>query len=136
MFRLVLAILATESSYAQEVERAEGAVPDTVQFWLTPDKQWRVRTYAIDHDIHVYQVGSRADGSGLSATEAADHIATHYANIIAKTATLNFRDPGDQDEVRRVLAAKRLKGTLEIGKAGVAFYNPDNGEYRTKSRPN
>jgi hypothetical protein len=62
MFTLVLAILTTESSYAQNVERAATAVPDTIQFWLTPEKQWRIRTYAIDHDIHVYGVGPRANG--------------------------------------------------------------------------
>jgi hypothetical protein len=27
-----------------------------------------------------------------------------------------------------------LPGVLEVGKDGVAFYNPDKGEYRTKSK--
>jgi hypothetical protein len=28
-----------------------------------------------------------------------------------------------------------LAGVLEVGKGGVAFYNPDEGEYRSKSKP-
>ena len=135
MFTLVLAILNTESSYAQEVERPAMAVPDTIQFWLAPDSQWRIRTYAVDHDIHVYMVGPRPNGSPLTTKEAADHLAKHYGNIAAKTVTLDVRDPGDKDEVRRLLAEKRLAGVLEAGKNGVAFYNPDEGEYRTRSKP-
>jgi hypothetical protein len=135
MFTLVLAILTTESSYAREEERPATTVPDTIQFWLAPDSQWRIRTYAVDHDIHVYTAGPRPDGSRLTAKEAADHIAKHYANITAKTVTLDIRDPGDKVEVRRVLAEKVLIGVLEVGKNGVAFYNPDKGEYRTRSKP-
>ena len=134
MFTLVLAILTTESSYAQEIERPATTVPDTIQFWLALDSQWRIRTYAVDHDIHVYTAGSRPDGSRLTAKEAADHIAKHYANITAKTVTLESH-PGDKVEVRRVLTEKVLTGVLEVGKNGVAFYNPDKGKYRTSSKP-
>src|SRR5262249_39557131 len=133
MFTLVLAILTTESTYAQEMERTATAVPDTVQFWLAPDSQWRIRTYAVDHDIHVYKVPPRADGSRLTVEQVKDHISKHYGDVTAKVVTLRLRDPGDKDEFRRVLDENGLAGVLEVGKDGVAFYNPDKGEYRTKS---
>ena len=135
MSTLVLAILTTESSYAQEVERSATDIPDTIQFWIAPDSDWRIRTYAVDHDIHVYKVGPRPDGSRLTADQAAEHNAKHYGDITAKAVTLHFTDPGHEDEVRRVLAENGLAGVLEVGRGGVAFYNPDRGEYRTKSTP-
>jgi hypothetical protein len=135
VFELVLAILSTESSYAREIERPATQVPDTIQFWLAPSVQWRIRTYAIDHDIHTHTLGPRADGSSFTTEEAIAHTKKHYSDIISSIVVLTLRDPNDKEEVRRVLAGHKLTGTLETGKSGVAFYNPDSGEYRSKSRP-
>ena len=49
---LIIGVLTVESSYAQNSERPSRGVPDTVQFWIDPGGAWRIRTYAIDHDIH------------------------------------------------------------------------------------
>jgi hypothetical protein len=135
MFTLVLAILTIESSYAEKVERPASIAPDTVQFWLTPESQWRIRTYSIDHDIHPYKIGARPDGSRLTPEEATAHIAKHYGGIAPKTVVLRFRDPSDKGDVRRVLEEHGLTGDLEVGKIGIAFYNPDKAKYRSKSAP-
>ena len=132
---LILTILSVESSYFQEVERPATKVPDTIQFWFTPDSQWRIRTYAIDHDIHLYTLGARPDGSRVTTDEARAHIVKHYREITASTIVLRFHDPNEPEEVRRVLAEHKLPGKLEVGKNGVTFYNPDGGEYRAKSKP-
>ena len=134
-FVLVLAILTMESSYSQGIERPAAKVPNTIQFWLAPSGQWRIRTYAIDHDIHLYTLGPRADGSPFMSDEAVAHTRKHYADITSSVIVLALHDPNDKEEVRRVLAEHKLTGTLEIGKNGVEFYNPDNGEYRSRSKP-
>lgn len=135
VFALVLTILSTESSYAREIERPATKVPDTIQFWLAPKSQWRIRTYAIDHDIHTHVLGARPDGSCFTTAEASAHTKKIYQDIISSTVVLHFLDPNNKDEVRRVLSEHKLAGTLEVNKDGIAFYNPDNGEYRTKSKP-
>ena len=135
VFTLVLSILSVDSSYAQETERAATKVPDTIQFWLAPAAQWRIRTYAIDHDIHTYTLGPRADGSRFTTEEATAHTKKHYGDIISSTVILTFHDPNNKDEVRRVFTEHKLTGTLEVSKSGIAFYNPDSGDYRTKSKP-
>ncbi len=134
VFTLVVALLSVQSSYAKEVEQPAANVPDTVQFWLTPDMQRRIRTYATDHDIHVYSLGAREEKK-VSVEFAVEHIKKNYADVTASLVVLTFVDPKDKKEVERVLAAHHLKGTLEVSKSGVAFYNPDSGEYRTKSAP-
>ncbi len=84
---LIVALLSTESSYKSEVERPATAVEDTVQFSIAA-KPWRVRTYAIDHDIHVYAIGAE-----LEAESAEAHIDKHYGHILKKRYTLKFKNP-------------------------------------------
>jgi hypothetical protein len=131
---LVVGLLSVQSSYAKEVEQPATGVPDTIQFWLTSDTQRRIRTYAMDHDIHVYSLGSIEENK-VSVEFAIEHIKKHYADVTASLIVLMFSDPKDKKEVEQLLAARHLKGTLEISNSGVAFYNPDGGEYQTKSKP-
>jgi hypothetical protein len=132
VFTLVLAILTVQSSYAQEVEQPAQRVPDTVQFWFAPDTQWRIKTFAMDHDIHVYQI----QGSGRLTTDfAQNNIKKSYGDVTASVVVLEFPDPRNQAEVERTLKQHNLNGTLEAVKEGYYFYNPDRGDYRTKSKP-
>lgn len=126
---LIVALLSTESSYKSEIERPATAVEDTVQFSIGAEP-WRIRTYAIDHDIHVYSIGAK-----LQAQVAEAHIDKNYGDVLRKRYTLKFKNPKDSKEVARVLASVGLKGTLEVAPAGFAFYNPDRKEYRTQSKP-
>ena len=73
-FTLIVAILSIESSYLDEVERPVKDVPDTVQFWLTSASQWRIKTYAIDHDIHVHRLGGEQSATRLSVDFAKRNI--------------------------------------------------------------
>src|SRR5215469_16789778 len=69
---LVLAVLTIKSSYSQNLELAVADaddVPDTVQWWLGGGSCWRLRTYAIDHDIHTYKIGNSSQAMlGLAQT--------------------------------------------------------------------
>ena len=134
-FILVLAMLSTESSYASEIERPATVVVDTAQFWFGSSGAWRVRTYAIDHDIHTYRVGGSGATPSFQPENAEAHINKHYSDVLAKLVVLRFQDPTNKAEVAQVLASQGLGGTLEVASAGFAFYNPDRGDYKTKSEP-
>ena len=134
-FILVLALLTTESSYKSEVERPATAVADTVQFWFSAQAPWRIRTYAIDHDIHTYSLGARQDGSFFSPSEAEAHINNNYSDVLRKFYVIRFKDPTNSLEVSRVLGEHGLSGTLEVASAGFAFYNPDGEKYKSQSSP-
>jgi hypothetical protein len=130
-FTLILAVLTVESSYLQVVERPARNVPDTVQFWFAPDSQWRIKTFAIDHDIHVYRVGPPR----LTAEFANNNIRKSYGEVTANVLVLEFPDPENKADVERILKEHKLKGKLEAVKDGYYFYNPAGGDYRTKSKP-
>lgn len=134
-FTLVLALLTIESSYSQDLERPATIVPDTVQFWFTPEIQWRIKTYAIDHDIHVHSVGETSSGTQLSLDLARTNIDKHYGDVVSTLIILEFNDPTNQHEVQRVLSNHKLPGILELVDTGYAFYNPDSSDYRSQTKP-
>jgi len=134
-FVLVVVLLTVESSYLQNLERPRDLVPDTVQFWFTAEVDWRIKTFAIDHDIHVHQIRTGSTARKFSPKDAVASTRKNYGDVIETVLLLEIADPNDKGEVDRVLKAHHLEGTLEIGKSGVASYNPDHGQYRSQSNP-
>ena len=134
-FVLVIALLIIESSYITNLERPHQGTPDTVQFWFTPERDWRLKTFAIDHDIHTYVIRELQVERTFFPQDAAANTQKHYGDVISRTITLEFTDLSNMDEVERILRANGLTGVLEVGKSGVAFYNPDRARYKSQSRP-
>ncbi|MBP9929014.1 MAG: hypothetical protein KBF63_07040 [Rhodoferax sp.] len=132
---LIIGVLTVESSYAQNSERPSRGVPDTVQFWIGPGGAWRIRTYAIDHDIHPHSLGDLGTMKNRPTEFAYDHIKKHYSDVLATTVVLELPDTGNTNAVRDVLARNKLKGSLVVAPNGFAFWNPDNGHYKTLSAP-
>ena len=132
---LVVGVLKIESSYARNSERPTRRVHDTVQMWIGPDSAWRIRTYAIDHDIHVYSLGHPKHMKRAPTDFARDHIKKHYGDVLFSIVVLRFDDASNALSSRRVLSSQGLDGTLEVAKSGFAFWNPDDGVYETKSEP-
>ena len=132
---LIIGILTIESSYAQNTERPSRGVPDTLQFWIGPGSAWRIRTYATDHDIHPHSLGDLEKMKDRPIEFARDHIKKHYGDVLASTVVLEFPDTRDTDAVRKVLMQHKLKGSLEVAKIGFAFWNPDDGHYKSQTKP-
>jgi hypothetical protein len=128
---LIVGLLTTESSYKSEIERPSTNVEDTIQFCFAATQPWRIRTYAIDHDIHIHSI----DGGAIDEVFAEAHIDKHYDEILKTRHTLQFKNVADSEEVNQVLQSAGLQGKLEIAPAGFAFYNPDRQDYRTQSEP-
>jgi hypothetical protein len=128
---LVLAILDIRSSYLEDrQELAERETPDTVQWWIAPDQTWRIRTFGIDHDLHLHHV------RGGDAEYYAEHTRRDYGDLIRAMYTLDFPDYQDAAAVGDVLRQAGLRPDLEISdQHGFAFWNPDRGIYRTQSYP-
>jgi len=132
---LVLAILSVKGSYLQEMEvtlEGEDDVPDTLQWWIATEGAWRIRTFAIDHDIHVYSVGV---GSEELLQLALDNNSKHYADIISCQHVLRFTDCENTKVVEQRFGKIGLPPRLEVAAGRFAFWKPDDGKYRTQSQP-
>ncbi|GLH81678.1 hypothetical protein SSBR45G_65870 [Bradyrhizobium sp. SSBR45G] len=132
---LLLAILGIRSSYARNVEVAlqdDGLPPDTLQWWLAPTGCWRIRTFAIDHDIHTHEVDGRIDDILAAASNGNRK---RYGDIIAKEHLIHFTDCSDNTEVHARFSAIALAPRLEVAAGRFAFWKPDDARYSTQSRP-
>jgi hypothetical protein len=134
-FVLVIVILTVESSYLRNTEKPVGGTSDTVQFYFTPDRDWRIKTYATDHDIHVHVIRESDQERVFAAADAEANSKKHYGDVIDRVLVLEFSDPANKAATAQILAAHNLPGQLQIGNSGVAFYNPDGGRYHSQSVP-
>jgi len=127
--------LTIESSYVQEVEQPAQGAPDTVQFWLSSGGDWRIKTFAIDHDIHIHRLGKSSSGVESTIAFAEANIRKTYGDVLQRLVVLTFEDGAKGVSAIENLRAHNLDGTLEVSNAGFAFYNPDGTLYTTQSKP-
>jgi hypothetical protein len=133
---LVVALLAVESSYIKEIERPSSKIPDTVQFWISPSSgSWRIRTFAIDHDIHVYRIGDKTSLPVLSVEQAKQNIRKSYGDVIKQLEVICISNPKYSRETELILHRAGMPGVLEVSELGFAYLNPDRGAYKTQSKP-
>jgi hypothetical protein len=95
-YRLVVALLTVRSSYLENTEEPHEGVPDTVEFWFTPDDDWRIKTFAIDHDIHVYQIRSKGSERKVDSEFAVANIHKNYGDVVDRIAVVDVDDPADE----------------------------------------
>ena len=132
---LVLAILGVKSSYSQELEIAlegEGDIPDTLQWWFGDGGCWRIRTYALGHDIHAYMIGNSPQ---TTLELAKENNLKHYGDVIKEQYVIHFADCTDRSEVQAGFERIGLAPRIEIDPSQFAFWKPDEAVYWTKSTP-
>jgi hypothetical protein len=132
---LLIARLTVGSSYVRDVEvPGDQGGFDTIQFFLPDDAPtaYRIRTFALDHDIHVHGLtglhGTLDDR--LAALRA--HLNRTAEDIVARVDVV----PVPNLDKRDLVAAGLPDGDLEVAaQAGFAFWNPDGGRYATRPAP-
>lgn len=133
MSKLMVFKLSVQSSYAEDIEREADALHfDTVQWWLADDTTWRIRTYAIDSDIHLYTM----EGA-LSDEVARENTLKNYADVTAEYFMVDLPDLDDTPAVEAAMRAYGGAATLERARngAGFAIWNPLGVHYVTRTRP-
>jgi hypothetical protein len=131
---LVVGQLSVQSSYAQNSESpADAARFDTVQWWLGPRRVWRIRTFAVDDDIHMHAVQG-VPGAVLEVARASTR--RNYADVLVRDAVIRIADYRDASAVSAQLRSELGMGELEVAEElELAFWNPTGARYQTKSQP-
>ena len=132
---LFVAILCVSSSYKNNYEQEigiDGGVPDTVQWWIGDGGVWRIRTFGIDHDIHVYQVEGGTEGMLEYARESTEK---HFGDIVCDLHEWSFKDATDSSETGKAIVASGLEPRLDFEPGRFLFWKPDNAGYRSQTRP-
>lgn len=132
---LLLAVLSIKSSYSREVETpVEGTddVPDTLQWWFGEGGCWRIRTYAMDHDIHAYRIGNSLQTT-LELAKKNNH--DNYGDIIKTQHVIHFVNCANQVELDAEFGRIGLAPRIQFDASKFAFWKPDEAVYLTKSTP-
>jgi len=133
MNKLLVFQLAVQSSYAENVERdAEGDRFDTIQWWFSHDETWRIKTYAIDQDIHTHRIAGPVEEQ-----VAMENTMEHYEDVVARAFVLEFDDLNDEREVSEAMENFGGAPSLEISRNGnhFAFWNPSRLKYMSRTTP-
>ena len=131
---LVVGQLKTKGSYAKDLEYPADEAFDTCQFFFDEASFWRVRTFAVDHDIHVHAIDGDGDLAGKERF-ARDHLEQAYGDVLARIITLDVSMATPALGLTSQLALHGLAGHVVQAPPGFAFWNPDDADYRTQSEP-
>jgi len=132
---LLLAVLSIKSSYSREEETPVGSandIPDTLQWWFGESGCWRIRTYALDHDVHAFQIGNSAQ---TTLELAKKNNRDNYGDIIATQHVIHFVDCADSGELEAEFGRIGLAPRLQFDLSRFVFWTPDDAVYSTKSSP-
>jgi hypothetical protein len=128
---LLVFVLSIQSSYLKnsELPAVEGRA-DTVQFLVLPAASWRIKTFAVDEDVHVYSLGPSRPDEVIVVTASTERT---YGDVIAKRYVVTSKTgiAGLKDELKRL----GLDDSIEVSDQGFAFAVPKDSHYRTKSTP-
>ncbi len=129
---LLIFKLLVQSSYAENTERgADGGNFDTVQWWFGATETWRVKTFAIDSDIHPHRIADPVE-----VAVAIENTMKHYGDVIAERHLITFTDPSDGAEVEERMQDLGGAAALEIALDGrFGFWNPDRRKYSSRTTP-
>jgi hypothetical protein len=128
---LVIFFLSVQSSYSSDVEmHATTGAFDTVQFYSSNGKTWRIKTYASDQDVHIWSLDpSITDIVALARTNTEKH----YGDVLSEEHIIETEE--GIEGLRSELAARGLSTHLELPKSGAVFWAPEGSHYRSKSVP-
>ena len=91
----------------------------------------RIRTYALDHDIHTHSVGQAENLLELALTNAQKH----NGDVIRSQHVIELSDCSDIRETSAAFRARGLEPRTEIAPGRFAFWKPDDARYHTQSQP-
>src|SRR5713101_8846758 len=128
---LAIFFLTVESSYAENMESIASAHPDTIQWLFTPAENWRIKTFAIDEDVHVWSIGTNLPTDPVEF--AVNNTEKHYGDVLGKRVIVGSSD--GFDALKTKLEGHGLSPHLEIDKGGFAFWAPAGTHYRTRTTP-
>jgi hypothetical protein len=128
---LVIFFLSIQSSYSSNTEiRATPESFDTVQFYASDGSAWRIKTYALDQDVHIWSLGPNVKDVVALAKE---NTFKHYGDVLTKGYVIETND--GLEGVRRELSNRGLDVHVDLPPSGSAFWSPAGTHYRSKSVP-
>lgn len=128
---LIIFFLSVQSSYSDSMEiSATEDVFDTVQFYSANGRNWRIKTCAINEDVHIWSLGADIpDIIGLARANTEKN----YGDVLSEGCIIETEE--GIEGIRAELAERGLSTHLEFPGTGAVFWSPEGAHYRSKSVP-
>lgn len=130
---LIVGQLDIQSSYLRNEELpATTERFDTVQWWIGPTVAWRIRTFAIDLDIHLHRLEPSEEliDRALASTNA------NYSDVLQFLVRIDLTDYTNENQVAAELSSALGAPGLELAPdLDMGFWNPGASHYSTQSSP-
>jgi hypothetical protein len=131
---LIVYILSVESSYSKNFERPAGERFDTLQWWIGAHGAWRIKTYAVDADIHPYKIDAERPKEEFMQL-AFDNSKKHYGDVVQKRIVIDVPAGASEASIAALLKKEGLRPEFEWVDAGYLLWLPDASKYVTKTKP-
>lgn len=131
---LYVIVLTVRGSYARDFEvpiEYPDEVPDTLQWWIEEASFWRIRTFALDHDLHLY-AGTPGGPYVLDFARSNTH--KRYRDVIRSENEVQVED-ASPDGLIRAFQREDIVPRYEISGNGYIYWKPDDADYFTRSAP-
>lgn len=131
---LLIYKLTVESSYAEDFERPATEVFDTIQWWIGNHGAWRIKTYAVDNDIHPYRLETSKPKSELLDLASAN-TKKNYGDVIAEHIVIEVPEDPNDTAICELLRTQGLEEKYEWVDSGYLLWLPGGAELKTKTKP-
>lgn len=136
MYKLIIFTLKVKSSYIKDFEESLSTndLPDTIQFWIENINSiiWRIRTYAIDHDIHISKMDFHNIKDNNLTSFLIEITTKNYGDIINSIKVLEFNNIENTNLFKEVIITNQLEPYFEQSQ-NFTFRKPDNHKYISQS---
>jgi hypothetical protein len=129
---LIIYILTIQSSYLENSQQRASGAPDTIQFCLKGGDAWRIRTFSLDHDVHVWSMGKMTPVQLESVADA--NTKKHYGDVLGRKMKIQVNSDGTNLEQQLARAGLAAHVGSPDGER-FAFWAHAPNLYRTKSSP-
>lgn len=130
---LIICFLTIKSSYLENNEVPTDDVGDTIQWVISDQNVWRIKTYSLDEDVHPHMLPAQdfSEAEWIDLAESSN--AKNYGDVIEKTLIL-ISSSGPEG-LSKQLSNNGIGGKMNVGPNGLMFWSPEGTSYRSKSQP-
>ena len=79
---LIICFLTVKSSYLENTEVPTDGIGDTIQWVITDQSVWRVKTFSLDEDVHPYKLSAQKFSEAEWIDFAQSNNAKHYGDVV------------------------------------------------------
>lgn len=129
---LIIFILTVSSSFRDNLENQAESLFDVVEWWITDEVAYRIKTYAIDKDMHIHRIKTERREAMIAL--AFENTQKHYGDVLKESFKIEVSKNENEEEILTKIRALGFEGAIEI--SDYIFWNPDNQAYSSQSNPN